>query len=154
MPVRSAGIILFRRAGGQIEVLLVHPGGPFWARKDENAWSIPKGEVEDTEDPLAAASRELQEETGATFSGVAIPLRPLKQPGGKVIHAWAAAGDFDPAHLRSNTFSLEWPPRSGRTAQFPEVDRAAWFQPDEARLKLVKGQKPLIDQLLEAVRPA
>ncbi|MEI9973435.1 MAG: NUDIX domain-containing protein [Ignavibacteriota bacterium] len=105
----------------------MHPGGPFWAKKDDAAWSIPKGEFEDAEDPLTAARREVEEETGATPDGTFVPLQPLKQPGGKTVFAWAIQADFDPSGLRSNTFSMEWPPRSGKTREFPEVDRAAWL---------------------------
>ena len=130
-----------------MEVLLVHPGGPLWARKDEGAWSIPKGEMEEGEDPLAAARREFAEETGAAPEGEFAALQPVKQPGGKLVYAWAIRGDFDPASLRCNTFSMEWPPRSGRRREFPEVDRAQWFPLAEARRKILKGQAPLLDQL-------
>lgn len=148
MPKKSAGILLFRRNGGVIELLLVHPGGPFWAKKDAGAWSIPKGEFEDPEDPLAAARREFTEETGGTAGGEPIELTPLRQPGGKTVFAWAMEGDFDPDELRSNQFTMEWPPRSGRTREFPEVDRAGWFPPEEARAKILKGQIGFVDQLL------
>lgn len=148
MPKKSAGILLFRRRGGTIELLLVHPGGPFWAKKDAGAWSIPKGEFEDPEDPLAAARREFAEETGGTPGGEPIELTPLRQPGGKTVFAWAMEGDFDPDELRSNRFAMEWPPRSGRTQEFPEVDRAGWFSPEEARAKILKGQIGFVDQLL------
>lgn len=147
MSRKSAGLLLFRRRAGQLEVLLVHPGGPFWARKDEGAWSIPKGEIEETEDPLAAARREVREETGASPAGQFSALTPIRQAGGKVVHAWAVEGDFDPATLASNTFEMEWPPRSGRQQAFPEVDRAAWFVLDVARRKILKGQLPLLDEL-------
>ncbi len=143
----SAGILLFRRRPPGIEVMLVHPGGPFWAKKDDGAWSIPKGLVDEGEDLLAAAKREFLEETGATVEGDFINLGAHKQRGGKTIAAWACEGDFDPASLRSNTFSLGWPPRSGRTAEFPEVDRAAWYSIDEALEKINKGQKPIIAAL-------
>ena len=145
---KSAGLLLFRQVGKGLEVLLVHPGGPFWARKDDGAWSIPKGEFEEPEDPLAAAIREFEEETGARPSGEFIPLSPVKQAGGKLVSAWALRADFDPATLRSNTFSMEWPPRSGRLQEFPEVDRAAWFAIEDARQKILKGQGPFLDQLV------
>ena len=148
MAKKSAGLLLYRPGPEGLEVLLVHPGGPFWARKDDGAWSIPKGEFEDTEDPLFAAKREFEEETGTPPNGEFIPLQPLKQPGGKLVYAWAVRADFDPASLRSNTFSVEWPPRSGRRADFPEVDRAAWFGMDEARRKILKGQVGFLDQVI------
>jgi len=121
-------------------------GGPFWAKKDEGAWSIPKGEIADGEDPLSAARREFEEETGARPPGECLPFDPVRQASGKVVHAWAVEGDFDPAALRSNTFSMEWPPRSGRRQEFPEVDLADWFSIENARRKIVKGQIPLLDQ--------
>src|SRR5262245_49800783 len=127
MPKQSAGLLLFRERSTGPEVLLVHPGGPFWARKDAGAWSIPKGEIGDDEDPLSAAWREFQEETGFTAGQQAIRLPPLRLPSRKILHAWAVRGDADPAALHSNTFPLEWPPKSGRMQEFPEVDRAAWF---------------------------
>ena len=148
MPKTSAGLLLFRRRGPGIEVLLVHPGGPFWAKKDDGAWSIPKGELDGGEEPLAAAVRECQEELGVPVSGEFLPLVPLKQPSGKLVLAWAAATDFEPHALRSNTFEMEWPPRSGRRQEFPEVDRAAWYAPQLAKRKILKGQAPFIDQLL------
>ena len=147
MAKTSAGLLLFRETSGDLEVLLVHPGGPFWSRKDEGAWSIPKGEFEEGEDPLAAARREFAEETGASADGEAIPLGSLKQPGGKTVHAWAVRGDFDPDLLRSNTFLLEWPPKSGRMREFPEVDRAGWFPLETARRKILKGQAGFLDRL-------
>jgi predicted NUDIX family NTP pyrophosphohydrolase len=138
-----------------LEVFLVHPGGPFWAGKDERAWSIPKGEPREGEDPLTAARREFEEETGFSVDGPFLPLPPLEQPSGKVITAWAVEGDCDPSVLRSNTFSMEWPPRSGAYDEFPEVDRGAWFGIAEAGRKLVKGQVRLVDELcrLLGVRP-
>lgn len=150
MPRKSAGLVLFRQGAGELEVLLVHPGGPFWAKKDEGAWSIPKGEIDEGEDALAAARREVQEEIGATPDGAFIPLTPVRQAGGKVVHAWAIEGDVDPATITSNTFELEWPPRSGRRQTFPEVDRAAWFMISEARSKILRGQLPLLDALTRA----
>ena len=151
MAKQSAGLVVFRAIRGRLEVLLVHPGGPFWRNKDEHAWSVPKGELENGEDALAAARRELAEETGLTCDGTFVPLRPLKQPSGKLVHAWAIEHDFDPAQLRSNTFELEWPPKSGTLRTFPEVDRAQWFSPSEARSKILKGQADFIDQLLSLV---
>lgn len=147
MARRAAGILVYRRRGGRLELLLAHPGGPFWARKDEGAWSIPKGEPEPDEALLDAARREFREETGQAIDGAFIPLTPVRQPGGKDVHAWAVEGDFDPETLTSNTFSMEWPPRSGRTASFPEIDRAAWFDLDEARRRILSGQRPLIEEL-------
>lgn len=149
MPQRSAGVLLYRRKGRGIEVLLVHPGGPFWARKDDGVWSIPKGLIETGEDAIAVARREFEEETGAALAGDLVPLGTFAQSRAKTIEVWAAEGQFDPATLRSNTFSMEWPPRSGRTQAFPEVDRAEWFSPDAARIKILKGQRPAIDALLQ-----
>jgi predicted NUDIX family NTP pyrophosphohydrolase len=151
MPKTSAGLLLFREIEGRLEVLLVHPGGPFWARKDDGAWSIPKGELEEGEDPLAAAKREFQEETGQSAEGEPIPLEPLRQPSGKTVQAWALRGDLDPAHLKSSTFSLEWPPRSGRRQEFPEVDRAEWFTLPVAERKILKGQSGFLSQLREKI---
>ncbi|MGC9959724.1 NUDIX domain-containing protein [Roseiarcus sp.] len=145
----SAGVLLFRRRPAGVEVMLVHPGGPFWARKDAGAWSIPKGLVNEGEDWLAAAKREFQEETGMAIEGECLDLGAHKQPGGKTIAAFAHAGDFDPASLTSNAFSIEWPPHSGRTAEFPEVDRAAWYSIDEAMEKAAPGQRPIIAALAE-----
>lgn len=149
MPQRSAGVLLYRRKGGGIEVLLVHPGGPFWAKKDEGAWSIPKGLIEPGEVPIAVARREFAEETGAALEGDLVALGAFAQSRAKTIEVWAAEGDFDPATLKSNTFSMEWPPRSGRMQEFPEVDRAQWFGPDAARVKMLKGQRPVIDALMQ-----
>ena len=149
----SAGLLLFRRVGGELEVLLVHPGGPYWARKDAGSWSIPKGECATGEDLLGAARREFREETGLESRGDYIPLAPLRQPSGKVIHAWAVAGDADAAAMHSNTFALEWPPRSGETREFPEVDRAAWFGVAEARRRILAGQAAFLDQLVTLTTP-
>jgi predicted NUDIX family NTP pyrophosphohydrolase len=143
----SAGILLYRLQDGRIEVLLVHPGGPFWSKKDDGAWSIPKGQYEMAEDPLTVARREFYEETGSDVSGTLIPLTPLKQPSGKVIAAWAVEGDLDAGAIRSNTFSLEWPPKSGKNQEFPEVDRAGWYNLSLAAVKLLPGQRPFLDQL-------
>jgi predicted NUDIX family NTP pyrophosphohydrolase len=148
MPKRSAGLLLFRRSD-ELEMFLVHPGGPFWARKDDGTWSLPKGEYSEEEDALLAAKREFLEETGFRVEGDFLPLGELKQPGGKVVTAWAVEGDIDAALVKSNTFSLEWPPKSGRTREFPEVDRAAWFPAAMARIKLLKGQVEFVDRLLE-----
>jgi predicted NUDIX family NTP pyrophosphohydrolase len=144
---RSAGLLLYRIRAGALEALLVHPGGPLWAKKDLGAWSIPKGEYGSGEDPLEAARREFEEETGFRVTGPLLPLTRVRQPGGKEVLAWAVEGDADAAAVRSNTFSMEWPPRSGRKVEFPEVDRAAWFDVDEARRKILKGQLPLLDEL-------
>ncbi len=146
MPERSAGLLLFRRAGPGVEFFLVHPGGPFWAKKDEAAWSIPKGLVEEGEDALSAARREVAEETGFVVDGEFLALGEFRQPGGKRISAWAVAFDADPATLTSNTFVMEWPPRSGRMREFPEVDRGAWFTPVEARRKIHKGQRAILER--------
>jgi predicted NUDIX family NTP pyrophosphohydrolase len=143
----SAGLLMYRRRAGALEVFLVHPGGPFWARKDAGAWSIPKGELGRTEEPLAVARREFTEETGFRAEGDVQPLAPITQAGGKVVHAFALEGDADPATLQSNTFSIEWPPRSGRQQTFPEVDRAAWFSLDVARQKINPAQAALLDEL-------
>jgi predicted NUDIX family NTP pyrophosphohydrolase len=149
MPERSAGLLLFRRTGAEPEVLLVHPGGPFWAKKDAGAWSIPKGLVAPGEDALAAARREFAEETSADVAGgTFLPLGTFRQPSGKLVEAWAIEGDFDLTAFRSNRFTMEWPPRSGSIAEFPEADRAGWFAPAEARHKLLKGQLPILDALL------
>ncbi len=136
------------------EVLLVHPGGPFWRNKDAGAWSIPKGEIEEGEDALAAAIREVREETGFAVHGAFEPLAPVRQKSGKVVHAWAIEADLDPGKIASNTFELEWPPRSGRWQTFPEVDRGAWFPIAEARERIHPGQLPLIDELSRRARDA
>jgi predicted NUDIX family NTP pyrophosphohydrolase len=135
-----------------LEVFLVHPGGPYWTRKDAGAWSIPKGEYGPGEDALRAAQREFTEETGFPISGPFVPLRDVMQGRGKIISAWAVAGDLDPAHLRSNTFTLEWPPKSGSFNEYPEVDRGAWFAVAEAQVKLIPAQRALLDELAELVR--
>lgn len=151
MPKRSAGLLMYRRRSNQVEVLLAHPGGPFWAKKDLGAWSIPKGEFGPDEDPLAAAKREYEEETGVTPQGEFISLGEQKQAGGKVVVAWAVEGDCDPSMLKSNLFSIECPPRSGRIAEFPEVDRWAWFTMDEARERILAGQQGFLARLMERV---
>jgi predicted NUDIX family NTP pyrophosphohydrolase len=147
MPPQSAGILLFRRTGGIVQFLLVHPGGPFWAKKDAGAWSIPKGLYEEPENAVDAARREFWEETGVTITTDLVELGKFKQPGGKVISAWAAESDFDVAELRSNSFMLEWPPKSGKRKEFPEVDRAGWFSLTEAATKITKGQLPILMKL-------
>ena len=152
MAKRSAGLLLYRRRKGSIEVLLVHPGGPFWAKKDLGAWSIPKGEYVEGEDPLAAARREFEEETGFPAPADVIALGELKQAGGKTVAGWSAEGDCDPAKLVSNLCEIEWPPRSGRKVEIPEVDRAGWFSLDEAREKILPGQVAFLDRLSGAVQ--
>jgi predicted NUDIX family NTP pyrophosphohydrolase len=149
---QSAGILMYRGSPPALELLLVHPGGPLWANKDDGAWSIPKGEYDEAEDPLAMAIREFTEELGTRpFSGPTklLNLGEIVQPGGKHVTAFAVAGDFDPATLKSNMFELEWPPSSGRMQSFPEVDRAQWFTPEEARQKILQGQAPFIGRLLD-----
>jgi len=136
--------LLFRRNASGLEVLLVHPGGPFWAKKDAGAWTIPKGGYEPGEDALAAAKREFEEETGARLEGEALALGAFRQSSAKLVDVWAVEGDFDPNDLNSNTFAMEWPPRSGRQREFPEVDRAAWFTPQAAADKILKGQRPIL----------
>jgi predicted NUDIX family NTP pyrophosphohydrolase len=150
----SAGLILFRRKGDGLEVLLAHPGGPFWAKKDAGAWSIPKGLVAAGEDLLAAARREFAEETGLSPEGRFLPLGSVRQKAGKVVHAWACAGDADPAALVSNTMSVEWPPGTGRRVEFPEVDRCEWFSPAEARVKHNLAQAEFVDRLEAALAAA
>lgn len=152
MPVTSAGILLHRRRDRSLEVLLVHPGGPFWAKKDEGAWSVPKGEVGEGEEPRACALRELEEELGSSLALTPESLAELgsvQQKGGKVVRCWSAEAEFDPAQLRSNTFTLEWPPRSGVQREFPEVDRAEWFGLEAARGKINPAQVDFLDKLLE-----
>jgi predicted NUDIX family NTP pyrophosphohydrolase len=145
MPKQSAGLLIYRRRDTGIEVFLVHPGGPFWQNKDLGAWSIPKGEFAASEDALEVAKRELLEETGLAVEGPFLPLQPLRQRGGKIVHAWMVEADFDPGEVKSNTFSVVWPPRSGKTQEFPEVDRAAWFSLDAAREQILTSQRPLLD---------
>ena len=143
----SAGLLLYREIAGNLEVLLVHPGGPYWAKKDDGAWSIPKGEFADSEAPLEAARREFREETGAAPpAGDPLALDPVRQPSGKIVHAWAIRGQFDVSTLRSNVFAMQWPPRSGQLQEFPEVDRAAWFPVTLAKRKIAKGQLPILIQ--------
>ncbi len=153
MGKQSAGLLLYRRRGNSLEVLLVHPGGPFWANRDLGAWSVPKGEYGADEPPLEAARREFREELGTeptlAAEGEYIALDAVQQRGGKVVRAWAHEGDLDPAQVRSNRFTLEWPPRSGRRQEFPEIDRAEWFPVEEARRRILPGQLPLLEQLSE-----
>jgi predicted NUDIX family NTP pyrophosphohydrolase len=154
MPKQAAGILLFRRGDAGMEVFLVHPGGPFWVNKDAGAWSIPKGEYLEGEDSLTAAKREFAEETGIAVDGDFLDLGELKQPSGKVVSAWALEHDLDPTVIRSNTFTMEWPPKSGRMREFPEVNAGAWFSMDAAREKMLKGQLGFLGRLAERLRPA
>ncbi|HYL61019.1 MAG TPA: NUDIX domain-containing protein [Candidatus Methylomirabilis sp.] len=147
MPRKSAGLLLYRTKADNVEVFLVHPGGPLWGKKDEGAWSIPKGEFADSEDGLEAAKREFHEETSFVIDGRFEPLAPVRQPSGKIVHAWCVEGDLDASAIHSNLFSMEWPPRSGKSQEFPEVDRGDWFELAEARRKILKGQLPLLEQL-------
>ncbi|MGV0793783.1 NUDIX domain-containing protein [Mycolicibacterium sp. XJ1819] len=152
MPKLSAGLLLYRQVDGELEVLIAHPGGPFWARKDAGAWSIPKGEYTDGEDPWTVARREFEEELGKQApDGPRIEFAPLRQPSGKVITAFAVRADLDLEGTFSNTFTLEWPKGSGTVREYPEVDRVGWFSVAQARSKLLKGQRPLLDQLLAAL---
>jgi len=146
----SAGLLLYRRTAGGLQVLLVHMGGPFWARKDLGAWSIPKGEIGPGEDPLAAARREFREETGLEITAPAFPLGQIRQAGGKVVQAWAVEGDFEPSSLTSNTFTVEWPKGSGQSRSYPEVDRAEWFDLAEAHRRILAAQAPLLEVLAAA----
>ncbi len=143
----SAGILIYRVRAEALEVFLVHPGGPYWKNKDAGAWSIPKGEFGEGDDPLAAAEREFHEETGSRVTGEFVALTPLKQAGGKLVHAWAVRGNIDAASIASNSFSMEWPPRSGRQQEFPEVDRGEWFAIGAAKEKILKGQRGFLEQL-------
>jgi predicted NUDIX family NTP pyrophosphohydrolase len=153
MIKRSAGVLLFRHGRDGLEVLLAHPGGPFWSRRDEGAWSIPKGEYDErTEDAKTAARRELQEETGLAVTGELMELGWFRQPSGKLVCAFAAEGDFDPKDLKSNQCSVEWPPKSGRFLEVPEVDRVQWFSVAEAARKITKGQAPILDALTKELR--
>jgi predicted NUDIX family NTP pyrophosphohydrolase len=151
MPKRSAGLVMYRIRGGQIQALLVHLGGPFWAKKDLGAWSIPKGEVESNEDALAAAKREFEEETGIRPEGEMTPLGTVKQKSGKHVSAWAFAGDCDPKAIKSNFFSIEWPPRSGKQQQFPEIDRAEFFDLEAAKEKIIPGEFELLQRLSDTL---
>lgn len=151
MPKHSAGLLMFRRGKEEIEVFLVHPGGPLWAKKDLGAWSIPKGEVEIGEEPIACARREFEEEIGMKAQGEFISLGEIRQTGGKVVHAWAFEGECDPSTVRSNSFSIIWPPKSGKLQSFPEIDRAEWFSVDDGRSRILKGQIPFLERLMRAI---
>ena len=151
MANNSGGLLMYRHRGGILEVFLVHPGGPYWAKKDLGSWSIPKGEFTSDEDPLEAAKREFEEETGFPATGHFRPLTPIRQPGGKLVHAWAFEGDCNPSTMKSNAFSMEWPPRSGKYQEFPEVDRAEWFTIETAKEKILKGQVGFLDELQEMI---
>jgi predicted NUDIX family NTP pyrophosphohydrolase len=143
---RSAGILAFRKSGELWEVFLVHPGGPFWKNKDEHAWSVPKGEFTEEENPFDAAVREFREETGFTVTGSFTRLEPVRQPGGKIVHVWAVEAELNPGEIRSNTFTIEWPPRLGKEIEVPEVDKADWFSLQDAYLKIHKGQRAVLEQ--------
>jgi predicted NUDIX family NTP pyrophosphohydrolase len=147
----SAGILVYRFASGVLEVFLVHPGGPFWAKRDQGSWSVPKGEVDEGAGLLETAQREFREETGLPIEGEFIELTPLRQPSGKLVHAWAVNGEIDASRVESNTFSMEWPPHSGKQQQFPEVDRAQWFAMPEAFEKLLPGQRGFLEELEQMV---
>jgi predicted NUDIX family NTP pyrophosphohydrolase len=151
MPKTSAGILLYKKVQGALQVFLVHPGGPYFARKDEGVWSIPKGEIDEGEDPLAAARREFEEETGCRPEGGLIPLSPVKQKGGKTVLSWSVEGGCDAGTISSNTFTIEWPTGSGRMQEYPEVDRAGWFTVEEAKRKIHPAQAALIDELCSKV---
>jgi len=154
MPRKSAGILLYRFQKDGVEVFLVHPGGPFWVNKDKGSWSVPKGEYNDDEDALKAAQREFQEETGLSIQGNFIELGEVRQPSGKRVMVWALENDQDVENIRSNTFQLEWPPKSGKMQEFPEVDRGGWFSLPEARQKILKGQISFLDKLEEKIKTA
>jgi predicted NUDIX family NTP pyrophosphohydrolase len=149
MAKQSAGILLFRKTTGVLQVFLVHPGGPFFKNKDDGSWSVPKGEFLEDEDPLNAAKREFEEETGQAINGEFIPLSPIKQKGGKTVQAWAVAGDIDHLNIKSNSFEIEWPPRSGRQQSFPEIDRANWFDMETAKVKINPAQAALLAELVK-----
>ncbi len=153
MPGISAGLLLYRKRDRGIEVFLIHPGGPFWEKKDQGSWSIPKGLVEQDEDLLDAAKREFHEETGFSASGPFLPLSPVKLKNGKTVYAWAAEGDCDPRAMKSNTFTTEWPPRSGRQQTFPEADRGAWYTLDDAARKITAGQAALLEEFRHRIMP-
>ena len=152
MSKQSAGLVMYRYLNSILEVFLVHPGGPYWAKKDEGSWSIPKGEYSDDEEPFEVAKREFKEETGYDAEGNFLPLAPIKQPSRKLVSAWAFEGDCDASRITSNTFKMEWPPRSGKEGEFPEVDRAGWFPTKMAKKKLLKGHVGFIDELCEILK--
>ena len=147
MPQKSAGILFYRLSNKLLEVLLVHPGGPYWVKKDEGAWSIPKGELNENENPMDAAIREVEEETGIKVKGHLIELTPVKQKSGKLVYAWALKEDFNPVEIKSNVFEIEWPPKSGKKKEYAEIDKADWFKLNEAKKKIIEGQLPLIKEL-------
>ncbi len=149
---RSAGLLMYRRRDTAVEVLLVHPGGPFWAKKDYGAWSLPKGVIDPGEDELLAAIREFEEETGFSAEGEFVALTPRRQPSGKIIYAWAIEGDCDPSRMKSNTFTMEWPPQSGKMGEFPEADRIEWFDLESAKLKIIRGQKGFIEEFQSFIK--
>ena len=151
MSKESAGLLVYRRGANDFEVFLVHPGGPYWQNKDDGAWTVPKGELADGEDPLATAQREFQEETGLWIAGPFTQLQSIKQRGGKLVHAWLAEGDFDASQLRSNLFTIEWPPRSGKAQEFPEVDRGEWFDLKSAVARINEGQRAVVTSVCGAV---
>lgn len=148
---KSAGILLYRFINQEPEVFLVHPGGPFWAKKDMHAWSVPKGEFNEDEDPLVAARREFEEETGLSISGKFTGLTPIRQKSGKMVYCYACEGNIDPELIRSNLFEMEWPPKSGKMMSFPEIDRGEWFETTESRLKIIEAQVAFIDELIEKI---
>jgi predicted NUDIX family NTP pyrophosphohydrolase len=152
MGKKSAGILLYRLTNNFLEVLLVHHGGPFWIKKDLNFWSIPKGEFSDEEDPLQAAKREFEEEIGTPLSGNFIELSPVQQKGGKLVYCYASKGDIDPKIIKSNTFEIEWPPKSGEKQSFPEIDRGEWFGVSEGKIKIIESQAALIDELIKKLK--
>ena len=152
MSKKSAGILLYRITKKNLEIFLAHPGGPFWKNKDAGAWSIPKGEFDDNEEPLHAAIREMKEETGLTLNGNFIELTPIKQKSGKLVYAWALEHDIDPSEIKSNEFEMEWPPRSGKKKSFPEIDRAEWFDLKKAKEKILDTQWPLVEELREKLK--
>jgi len=154
MAKESAGLLVYRRRAGHVEVFLVHPGGPFWRNKDDGAWSIPKGELAAGEEAVTTAQREFQEETGILIAGPFTPLESITQRGGKLVHAFLVEADFDASQVTSNTFTIEWPPRSGKQQEFPEVDRAAWFDLQTATRKMNEGQRALLEQLGQNISPA
>jgi predicted NUDIX family NTP pyrophosphohydrolase len=151
MAKQSAGILLYRRQAKKLEVFLAHPGGPFWAKKDQGSWSVPKGEYLEGEEPLHAAIREFEEETGYRLAGDFIQLTTIRQKGHKTVHCWAVEGDLDPDHIVSNDFEMEWPPRSGKMRSFPEIDRGAWFSIETAREKILERQAAFIDELVQLI---
>ena len=153
MPKHSAGVLLYRKLDNMMQVFLVHPGGPFWKNKDDGSWSVPKGEYEDDEDPLDAAKREFYEETGEYIDGRFIKLNPVKQKSGKIVQAWAVEGDIDSQNIKSNFFEMEWPPKSGKTQQFPEIDKGEWFSIEQALIKINPGQVGLVMELTEEIGP-